>query len=175
MGRRLAAALLCLAILEAPAGLSAPRDDKAGVLRGLAERVGHVLGAASICSNVDQPRVKAIADKFTNVIRSASLGEDEKAGILEFFDANYRDGAKSPFQADCASAARDLSDLENASSPAPQARTAAWAPGETQSSYGSPVQGIPIPKSASAWLRHSPAPRKTSAIRCGLASKPPSA
>jgi branched-chain amino acid transport system substrate-binding protein len=142
MRRRLSAALLFLVIVEAPAGLSAPRDDKASVLRGLAERVGHVLGSASICSNVDQARLQTIADKFTNVIKSASLGEEESASILEFFGANFRDGAKSQVQTDCASAARDLSDLELASSPTPQARAMAWAPAETLVAHGGQVQGI---------------------------------
>jgi ABC-type branched-subunit amino acid transport system substrate-binding protein len=85
------------------------------MLRALASRVGVVLGAAYSCPNIPRARINAIADKIAGVIRSS----DESAAIYELLNRAETEGARSIFskQTDCASAERQLADLENASSP----------------------------------------------------------
>ena len=125
---------------------SAPRDDKASALRGLASRVGHLLGAASACPNVMRLRIERISDKITDVIKSSAVGEDESKAILDSFNSNYLEGGRSvnTKQTDCATADRELADLESASAPAPQinamtpAQSATFA---TQVAVG-PMHGV---------------------------------
>ncbi len=104
--------------------IPAPRDDKGHVIRALAGRVGRVLGAASACPNVARPRIKGISDKITDVIKSSSAGEDESRSVMGLFNGGYLEGARAvnTKQTDCATADRELADLESVSSPesAPQ-------------------------------------------------------
>ncbi len=146
MRSRSIALLTCAFLLAGPlSATSAPRDDKANVLRGLASQVGHVLGAASACPSVARPRIKSVSDKITDVIKASSLGEDESKAIVDVFNASYLEGGRavSARQTDCATADRELADLESASAPqmnvmAPTAQSATFA---TQVSLG-PVHGV---------------------------------
>ncbi len=148
MRSRSIALLTCAFLLAGPlSATSAPRDDKGNVLRGLASRVGHVLGAASACPSVARPRIKSVSDKITDVIKASSLGEDESKAIVDVFNASYLEGGRavSARQTDCATADRELADLESASAPAsqmnvmtPAAQSATFA---TQVSLG-PVHGV---------------------------------
>ncbi len=120
---RIAGLIGCALFLAAAApAYPAPRDDKANVLRGMAARLGRVLGAASACPNVAKPRIKVVSDKFTDVIRSSASGDDESKAILDLFNGSYLEGVRSinAKQADCATADRELADLEIASSPSAQ-------------------------------------------------------
>lgn len=142
----LAGALLMVAPLSA---VPAPRDDKGNVLRALANRVGRVLGAASACPNVARPRIKGISDKITDVIKSSSAGEDESRSIMDLFNGSYLEGTRAvnTKQTDCATADRELADLESASAPAsaPQINAMTTMPQSaafaTQVAVG-PVQGV---------------------------------
>ncbi|MBJ7533054.1 ABC transporter substrate-binding protein [Rhodomicrobium vannielii ATCC 17100] len=98
---------------------SAPRDDKGGVLRTLATRVGYVLGTAASCSNIAQSRVKAVADKFVDVVRTSAASEPESAAILASFKTSLAEGTKdlADKKTDCTAANRDLANLESASTP----------------------------------------------------------
>ncbi len=128
------------------AAASAPRDDKGGALRGLVSRVGHLLGAASACPNVARARIKSVSDTITAVIKSSSAGEDESKAVEDLFNTNYLDGSRAVTtkQTDCATADRELADLERASAPAPQmnimtpGQSAAFA---TQVAVG-PIHGV---------------------------------
>ncbi|WKW50190.1 ABC transporter substrate-binding protein [Rhodomicrobium lacus] len=106
---------------------SAPRDDKGGVLRSLATRVGYVLGTAASCPNIAQSRVKSVADKFVDVVKTSAASETESATILASFKASLAEGTKdlADKKTDCAAANRDLANLESVSAPqsnaAPQA------------------------------------------------------
>ena len=141
-------ALTCAFLLAGSlSAASAPRDDKGSALRGLVSRVGHLLGAASACPNVSRPRIKSISDKITDVIKASSVGDDESKGILDLFNANYVEGSRAvnTKQTDCATADRELADLESASAPGPQmnvmapaSQSAAFA---TQVALG-PVHGV---------------------------------
>ena len=148
MRSRSIALLACAFLLAGPiSATSAPRDDKGNVLRGLASRVGHVLGAAYACPNVERARIRSISDKITDVIRTSSVGEDEVKAILDLFNSSYLEGGHTvnTRQMDCTAADRALADLESASAPVPQmnvmtpsAQSAAFA---TQVSLG-PVRGV---------------------------------
>jgi len=141
-------ALTCAFLLAGSlSAASAPRDDKGSALRGLVSRVGHLLGAASACPNVSRPRIKSISDKITDVIKASSVGDDESKGFLDLFNANYVEGSRAvnTKQTDCATADRELADLESASAPGPQmnvmapaSQSAAFA---TQVALG-PVHGV---------------------------------
>lgn len=127
---------------------SAPRDDKGDALRGLVSRVGHLLGAASACQNVARPRIKNISDKITSVIKTSATGEEENKAVLELFNANYLEGSRAVAskQTDCATADRELADLESASAPAAQPQIIAMTPAQsaafaTQVAVG-PVHGV---------------------------------
>jgi hypothetical protein len=106
--------------------ISAPRDDKGDALRTIASRVGRALGAASACPGIAPPRVKGISDKLTAVITSSSRSEDESRSVLELFNA-YGEGARgvNARQIDCATADRELADLEKVSGPSSQVSAAA--------------------------------------------------
>jgi ABC-type branched-subunit amino acid transport system substrate-binding protein len=115
--------LACVIALAAPlSAVPAPRDDKGNVLRALAGRVGRVLGAASACPSVARARIKGISDKITDVIKSSSPSEDESRSILDLLSASLAEGSHNvnTRQTDCATADRELADLENASAPVPQ-------------------------------------------------------
>ena len=67
-----------------------------------------------------------MADRVIDVIKSQPPG-DGSAAILELFNKSESEGALAiaAKQSDCASAERQLADLENASSPVPQPATPA--------------------------------------------------
>jgi branched-chain amino acid transport system substrate-binding protein len=115
-------------LISAPfSAISAPHDDKGDALRTIASRVGRALGAASACPGIATPRVKGISDKVTAVITSSSRGEDESRAVLELFSASYVEGARdvNARQIDCATADRELADLEKVSGPSSQVSAAA--------------------------------------------------
>ncbi|MGO9547219.1 MAG: ABC transporter substrate-binding protein [Rhodomicrobium sp.] len=116
------------------------------MLRGLASQVGRVLGAASVCPGVAGTRVKGISSRIIEVIKTTAPGEDEIAAIVEVFNKSVSEGARSigAKQTDCATAERQLADLENASAPAPQSGPAitAQTAGLTGQETASSVHGI---------------------------------
>lgn len=88
--------------------------DKLDVVRDLAGRVGPVIGSALVCRDIARPRIQVIVDKFAVVIKEASPGEAERADVTQLFDRAVADGrrAVTAGQIDCASAERQLADLE---------------------------------------------------------------
>lgn len=122
MSIRVSSLIGCALLLAATvSAVPAPRDDKSNVLRGMAARLGRVLGAASACPNVARPRIKGISDKFVDVVRSSSSSEDDSKSTLDLFNGSYLEGVRSvnARQMDCATADREMADLEAASAPAP--------------------------------------------------------
>ncbi len=117
-----------------------PQDDKGNVLRALAGRIGHVLGAASACKGVERARINGIADRITDVIKSSAANEKESAAILETFNAAEAEGAwaVTAKQTDCNTAGRELADLESASAPAQQ--STAENPAQPAEAAASPSQ-----------------------------------
>ena len=123
------AGLLACAFLMALASSSdgAATGDKGPVLRGLAVRVGRVLGAASMCPAITRARIRGVSDKVTDAIKSSAASEDEIRSTLDLFNASYLEGARAvnPKQNDCSAAEREIADLESAAAPAPQANVMA--------------------------------------------------
>jgi len=135
----LAGALLICAPLSA---IPAPREDA----RTLAGNVGRMLGAASACPAIAHARIKAISDKITNAIRSTAASEEESRAILGLFSASYLEGARDVNRraTDCATADRELADLEGASGPATRMNAAAPAQPATFATQiaAGPIHGV---------------------------------
>ncbi len=89
------------------------RHDRADLMRELARRVGQVVGAASACRDIATPRIAAISDKVTGVIRHAG-SDGNIAGLLETVEHSVADGrlAVASRQLDCATADHDFTELE---------------------------------------------------------------
>jgi branched-chain amino acid transport system substrate-binding protein len=145
-------AFLIASLMATPAVAAGTNAD---VVRGLAARVGPIVGSASACQAIDQGRVQAIVDKFREVIREASVGGSDRDELTRVFNGYVADGRNrvGAAQTDCTTAGRQLVDLERSlgqAAPtqtsnllAPSAALAATAPTATlpvQST--SNVQGI---------------------------------
>ncbi len=143
---RSVAILACALSLAGPlSASSAPQDDKASVLRALAARVGHVLGAASACPAIPAQRIQGITAKITEVIKSGASQQDDEAAIFGIFNSSTSEGARAVItaQTDCGTADRELADLENAATPgtAPATRATQSSTFTTASVAGA-VRGI---------------------------------
>jgi branched-chain amino acid transport system substrate-binding protein len=84
------------------------------IVRDLAGRVGPVIGSAQACRDIARPRIQAIVDKFSAVIREASSNEAERSDLSQAFDRSVTDGraAVTLGRMDCGRADRQLADLE---------------------------------------------------------------
>jgi branched-chain amino acid transport system substrate-binding protein len=142
------------ALLAGTAGVAA--GDKTDVVLDLAGRVGPIIGSASACQDIAVPRVQAIVDKFTAVIKEASSNEAERSDLTQAFDRSVADGrgAVTTGRTDCKSADRQLADLERSIAgpgpgpsvtavTAPSSAAAATAPTAPEAvAAGSPVRGV---------------------------------
>jgi hypothetical protein len=81
-------ALLIAGLLATPATAAGTNAD---VVRGLAARVGPIVGSASACQAIDQGRVQAIVDKFREVIREASVGGSDRDDLTRVFNGYVAD------------------------------------------------------------------------------------
>src|SRR6478735_1331998 len=106
-------ALLAGAVLFGMAG-SARAAGEINIVRDLAGRVGPVIGSAQACRDIARPRIQAIVDKFSLVIREASTNEAERSDLTQVFDRSVADGRLSVTSGrmDCGRADRQLADLE---------------------------------------------------------------
>ena len=106
-------ALLAGAVLFGMAG-SARAAGEINIVRDLAGRVGPVIGSAQACRDIARPRIQAIVDKFSLVIREASTNEAERSDLTQVFDRSVADGRISVTSGrmDCGRADRQLADLE---------------------------------------------------------------
>ena len=134
--------MACAFVIWAPLSAAASSED----VRALAGNVGRVLGAASACPSIANARIKGISEKITSAIKSSVASEDDGRAVLGLFNASYLAGARdvNTRQTDCATADRELTDLEGASGPV--TRVAAAGPASqlafaTQVAAGS-VHGV---------------------------------
>jgi ABC-type branched-subunit amino acid transport system substrate-binding protein len=106
-------ALLAGTLLFGMAG-GARAAGEINIVRDLAGRVGPVIGSAQACRDIARPRIQAIVDKFSLVIREASTNEAERSDLTQVFDRSVADGrlAVSSGRMDCGRADRQLADLE---------------------------------------------------------------
>ena len=96
MNFRFVAIPACTLLLLLPVStVSAPRDDKANVLRGLAGRVGQVLGASSACPSVSRERIKKVADRLADAIKAGTSSQEESTSIFETFNSGSLEGARA--------------------------------------------------------------------------------
>ena len=106
-------ALLAGALVLGMAG-GARAAGEINIVRDLAGRVGPVIGSAQACRDIGRPRIQAIVDKFSLVIREASTNEAERSDLTQVFDRSVADGraAVTAGRMDCGRADRQLADLE---------------------------------------------------------------
>src|ERR1700674_1493234 len=122
---------------------SAAAGDKTDVVRGLAGRVGPIIGSALACRDIARPRIQAIVDKFAAVIKEASSNEAERDDLTQLLNRTVADGrnAVTAGKTDCRLAERQLADLERSIS----------GPGPT-------LSGVLGPSSAAAATSAAPVP-----------------
>lgn len=135
---------LALGVLLAGSAGAAP-GDKLDVVRDLAGRVGPIIGAALACRDIARPRIQVIVDKFAVVIKEASPGEAERADVTQLLDRAVADGRRTVTtgQIDCASADRQLADLEKSiAGPISPGLAAPTTAAPTTSAASTAVRGI---------------------------------
>jgi branched-chain amino acid transport system substrate-binding protein len=148
------------------AGLS----DRVDALRQIATDVGRVIGAASVCREISRPRIKAMTDKLSDLIKNSVANREEFSSIQQAYDQSAAAGQRTVFskQIDCAAADRDLADLErNVTSQPPAAAATGAAPAQTRAATAAPPPRAQVAAGASpppagattvAALAQAPAP-----------------
>jgi len=104
-------------LIAAPGtGNGAQHRDRLDALRQIATGIGSVSGAASVCREKSWPRMKALTDKFSELLKTSVTNGDEFSSIQQAYDQSTIDGQLTVIsrQVDCGAAVRDLADLERA-------------------------------------------------------------
>jgi len=70
--RLLAVVLGATVLIPISFGIDAQPDEKMGVTRDIAARVGQILGSASACKDVAPARIKTMSDKLQSVFSFAT-------------------------------------------------------------------------------------------------------
>lgn len=126
---RLAATLF--GVLLATSASAAPADS-INVVRGLASRVGPIIGSALACPEVTQSRILTATNQFSTLIREASPNEADRDSLRQLFDQYVSEGrvAITTGKINCGVAERQLADLEQSlANPASPSATSTTAPG----------------------------------------------
>ena len=142
------------ALIAAPGlGSAAQRSDRIDALLQIATGVGRATSAASVCREISWPRIKALTDKFSDLIKVSVAQGDVFSTIQQAYDQSAIEGQRtvSSRQTDCAAAVRDLADLE---------RTVML---QADAAASPPTQANPVTQSRSATIVPSPAPATTGA------------
>jgi ABC-type branched-subunit amino acid transport system substrate-binding protein len=131
----------------------AASGDKIDTVRGLAGRIGPIVGSALACRDIARPRIQFIVDKFVAVIAEAGSSEAQRSDLTLAFDRSVADGrsAVTSGRTECKQVDRQLADIEQSigrpgpalsSTTAPSLATmAATAPTATVAA-GPPVHGV---------------------------------
>jgi phage-related tail protein len=145
-------------IIAAPGiGNAAQHCDRIDALRQIATDVGHAINAASVCREIFWPRIKALTDQFSDLVKASGANGEEFSSIQQAYDQSAIEGQRtlSSKHTDCTAAVRDLADLERAVTSQPpaaigtgaspvQARTATVAsPPPTGATTGAAVPQLP--------------------------------
>jgi hypothetical protein len=142
------------ALIAAPGlGSAAQRSDRIDALLQIATGVGRATSAASVCREISWPRIKALTDKFSDLVK-VSVGQGEAfSTIQQAYDQSAVEGQRtvSSQQTDCAAAVRDLADLE---------RTVTL---QADTAVNLPMQTTPPTQARSATVVPSAAPVTTGA------------
>jgi branched-chain amino acid transport system substrate-binding protein len=131
-------------LIAAPGIGNAGLSDRTDALRQIAASVGHVIGAASVCREISQPRIQAMTEKLSDLIAASVTNDEEFSSIRQAFDQSTLEGQRTVTskETDCAAADRDLADMEaiitsqlpaavTTGAPPAQARAATVAPAPT--------------------------------------------
>jgi hypothetical protein len=116
-------------------GNAAQRSDRTDALQQIATGIGPVIGAASVCREISWPRIKALTDKFSDVIKTSVTNGEAFSSIQQAYDQSIVEGQRTVTskQTDCAAALRDLADLERAVTSQPPAAVVTGAtPAQTR-------------------------------------------
>ena len=116
-------------LIAAPGiGSAARRNDRFDALRQIATDVGRVISAASVCREISWPRIKALTDGLSDLIKASVTNGEEFSSIQQAYDQSSIEGQRtvSSKRTDCAAAVRDL-DLERAVTSQPPAAVATGA------------------------------------------------
>jgi branched-chain amino acid transport system substrate-binding protein len=111
-------------------GNAAQRSDRIDALRQIATSIGRVIAAASVCREISWPRIKALTEGFSDLMKASITNGEEFSSIQQTFDESTIEGqlTVSSKHTDCAAAVRDLADLERAVISQPPAEVAAGVP-----------------------------------------------
>jgi hypothetical protein len=159
---RFACAVAAAVLLAMPGlGNAAPRNDRTDALLQIATGVGRVASAASVCREISWTRIKALTDKFSELIKVSVTHGEAFSSIQQALDQSAIEGqrAVSSRQTDCAAAARELSELESAVG----SQTPAVAPDEATpdptrtATFAAP----PAPTTTGAALRQDPRQKRS--------------
>jgi hypothetical protein len=121
------------------AGNAAQRGARLDALRQIATGIGSVSGAASVCREISWPRMKALTDKFSDLLKTSVADSEEFSAIQQAYDQSTIEGqlTAASRQVYCAVAVRDLADLERAvASQPPAAVTTGASPSAAQVTTG---------------------------------------
>jgi len=116
-------------------GSAARRSDRIDALRQIATDVGRLSSAASVCREISWPRIKALTDQFSELIKASVTDGQEFSSIQQAYDQSTVEGqlTVSSKRTDCAAAVRDLANLERAVTSQPPAAAATGAsPAQTR-------------------------------------------
>ena len=106
------------AMLLAATGIgdAAQRSDRIDALRQIAIDVGRIIGTASVCREISWPRIKALTDGLSDLIKASVTNGEEFSSIQQAYDQSTIESQRtvSSKRTDCPAAVRDLSDLERA-------------------------------------------------------------
>ena len=140
--------IVSFTVLLSGAARSAPPSG-ADLVRELAVvRAGQIVGAASACRDIARPRIQAIIDKYTTLIKGSAASETEFTGLSQLLDRSMAEGRRTVTsgQTDCGAAERQLIDLERtAVTPPPSGATittAAPATVTTTAAIGTATRGV---------------------------------
>ncbi len=93
---------------------SAPREERAKILTGMATRLGQVVGAAYACPDISKSRIGAAKEKIGGVLKTDGAGQPDASSPMQIFETNVIAGFQTALkqQSDCAAVERELTGIE---------------------------------------------------------------
>jgi hypothetical protein len=76
-------------------GIAAPQSDRIDELLQIATGVGRVSSAASVCRDITWPRIKALTDNFSDLIKASVPRAEEFSSIQQAYDQSTIDSQRT--------------------------------------------------------------------------------